>query len=269
MLLSWFRNRRRRRLLEEPFPQAWEQYLEQNFGHWKYLSEEEKSTLRDLVRIFVREKYWEGCGGLRLTDEIRVTIAAQACLLILHHGIDTYRRLRTILVYPSGYMSPMSNRVGRGVVLESSAPVLGQAHFGGPIILSWHHAREGGRQPYSGRNLVYHEFAHKLDSLNGIMNGTPLLKDRDLYDRWVSVMTREYEELVNSSDTRQFWGFTPVRQPRTLLRPYGATNPSEFFAVATEVFFEQPQELREAHPKLYDVLRDFYQQDPAARMERR
>ena len=259
MIFTWFKRRRRQRALEAPFAPAWEEYLQQNFAHWNFLSDDERSRMRDLIRIFIGEKYWEGCGGLRMTDEIKVTIAAQACLLLMnmpHH--DYYPMLKTILVYPSGYFAP--GRHGAVGVQSAAMPVLGQAHHRGPVILSWQHVKQGGRNARDGHNLVYHEFAHKLDMANGIIDGTPVLESREQFDRWVTVMTREYEALVNHTrGTDGYWG-------PTLLRPYGASNPGEFFAVATEVFFEQPRDMLSRHRELYEVLKMFYKQDPAQRL---
>jgi Mlc titration factor MtfA (ptsG expression regulator) len=260
--LPWIKNRRRRRILAEPFPDAWVGHLENNFGYWRYLTSDEKDRMKQLIAVLIAEKYWEGCGGLMLTDEIKVTIAAQACLLLLNIQHDYYPMLKSILVYPSGYFAPGSRSVG-GIVSQGQMPVLGQAHHRGPVILSWQHARQGGRNPYEGQNLVYHEFAHKLDMADGVVDGTPVLESREQHQQWVQVMTREFEALVNATSGRDgYWG-------PTLLRAYGASNPAEFFAVATEVFFEQPVQMRQRHADLYRVLAMFYKQDPAARMERR
>lgn len=259
MIFSWLKRRRRERALQKPFPSAWEEYLEKNFAYWSVLTEDERTRMRDLIRVLIAEKYWEGCAGLTLTDEMRVTIAAQACLLLLNIKHDYYPMLKSILVYPSGYFAP--GQRGAGGVMAQSTPVLGQAHFRGPVILSWEHVKHGGKNPRDGQNLVYHEFAHKLDMADGVVDGTPVLESPEQLQRWVRVMSREFESLVNSTSGRGgYWG-------PTLLRPYGASNPAEFFAVATEVFFEQPRELRERHAELYDVLKMFYKQDPAKRLD--
>lgn len=261
MIFSLFKRRRRRKALAKPFPEEWEGVLERNFGHWRYLHDDEKSRMRDLIRIFIVEKYWEGAGGLELTDEIKVTIAAQACLLVLNIKHDFYRMLKTILVYPSGYFATGRRSVGAGVVSDAATPVLGQAHYQGPVILSWQHVVRGGRNAHDGQNLVYHEFAHKLDMADGVVDGTPVLSSREQQREWVEIMTREFRELRRRSATG-YWGSD------ALLRPYGATNPAEFFAVATEVFFERPIEMRSMHTELYRVMQSFYKQDPATRMER-
>lgn len=280
MIFRWLRERRRARLRAEPFPDAWEAVLDRNIAYWRWLDDDERHRMRNLIRYFIAERSWEGTNGLPLTDEIRVTVAAQACLLILNLDPDSYRHVRTILIYPSGYFAPSRTRGAGGMVIESTSAVLGQAHYRGPVILSWAHVQRGGRHPHDGHNLVYHEFAHKLDMADGVVDGTPLLADRAQFDDWVKVMTREYEALINSHDPRRYWGEAwgddgtgraANRRPPTpapLMRAYGATNPAEFFAVATEVFFEKPQEMRTRHADLYRVLSTYYKQDPAGRVAR-
>ena len=191
-----------------------------------------------------------------MTDEVKVTVSAQAGLLLLGLEHDYYRNVLSVLVYPAGYLLPGSLIDGDSLVeQEERVPVLGTAHQRGPVILSWRSARHGGRDGRDGRNLVYHEFAHKLDMLDGLVDGTPPMGDRQL-EQWVVVMTEAYERLRKRTGEGK----------RTLLDPYGATDVAEFFAVATELFFEQPVQLRDRHPRLYGVLRDFYRQDTAQRL---
>lgn len=256
MVFGWFKKRRRQRVMDTPFPEAWVRILEQDFAHWQLLDPQERTVLQDIVQVLIDEKSWEGCGGLEMTDEIRVCIAAQAALLLLAIEHDYYRNVESILVYPSGYVLPRASAVGGGVVAEERVAVLGSAHHGGPVILSWDSARGGGRNERDGKNVVYHEFAHKLDMLDGMVDGTPLMEDDEEFQAWVSVMTREYDELCE--DAR--------KGRKSLLDKYGATNVGEFFAVATEAFFEKSVQMKEGHPALYEVLQDFYGQDPAARM---
>ena len=252
----WITDHRRKKILESPFPAAWEAILETNVVHYRRLAEPERKHLRDLVQVFVTEKYWEGCGGLVLTDEIRVTIAAEACLMILAIPHDLYSNVETIFVYPSTVVRP-ERCVGVFETPRSplfpSAPILGEAHYRGPVILVWDSVKRGARHPESGHNVVYHEFAHKLDMLDGSANGTPpLLAARQ--PEWARVCEKEFEKLRDSS----------TKGKRTFLDPYGGTNEAEFFAVATEKFFDQPQAMQKFHPALYDILRGFYRQDPAA-----
>ena len=255
-LLHWLRDHRRETILKTPFPAAWDGLLRQNVVHYRRLKEDQRHSFQDLIRIFVAEKHWEGCGGLELTDEIRVTIAAQACLLILALPHDFYRNVDSILIYPSTIVPPERNlgvfEVPRAP-MNGPMPILGEAHQRGPVILAWDSVKRAARHPETGHNVVYHEFAHALDSLDGGFNGTPPLTGREEYARWAKVCEREFLDLRARS----------AKGERTFLDPYGATNEAEFFAVATEYFFDRPTEMDRHHAELYNVLRDFYRQDPA------
>jgi Mlc titration factor MtfA (ptsG expression regulator) len=255
MIFSWLKRRRRRRLLATPFPDEWLKYLHANVAHYAFLTPAEQTRLRDDLRVFIAEKHWEGCGGLTMTDEIKVTVAAQACLLVLGMEHDSYKRVLSILVYPKGYAAT-GEQVGRdGLVHEGGQGRLGEAWYRGPVILSWEDVREEGRHPCRGHNLVFHEFAHQLDMLDGAIDGTPPLKSGAQYRQWQEVMTAEYQRLIEQSEHGR----------ATLLDQYGTTNEGEFFAVATECFFEKPVPMAHRHPRLYELLRDYYRQDPAKR----
>ncbi|QDU35345.1 Protein MtfA [Poriferisphaera corsica] len=261
MIFDWLAERRRRNILNDPFSAEWEAYLHKNMGHYDYLDTTEQKQLRDLTQVFIAEKDWEGCGGLELTDEIKVTIAAQACLLIL--GLDhiLYKNVMTVLVYPSTVVPVYPAGYGdqHGIIQdEHCVPILGQAAMGGPIILVWDAVRRGGIHPEDGHNVVYHEFAHKLDMLDGEINGTPPLETRDQYKQWNEVCTREYKDLRRRAAAGK----------RTFLDQYGGKDVGEFFAVATEFFFDQPVRMEAEHNDLYEVLKGFYKQDPATRMRR-
>lgn len=253
MIFSWLRNRRRRNILAEPFPTDWLKYLENNVSVYPSLYDSEKAKLRGTSRIFVAEKSWEGCGGLVMTDEIKVTIAAQACVLVLGYDDFYFEKVMSILVYPHGYLAP-EGPDEFGIVDSAGSARLGEAHFRGPVVLSWSDALAGGKTHRDGKNLVYHEFAHQLDMLDGTADGTPPMPDGQL-TRWRDVMTMEYHHLIRDSEHHH----------ATLLDEYGTTNEAEFFAVATECFFEKAVEMHRRHPKLYEVLRDFYRQDPVIR----
>lgn len=252
MIFNWLKRRRRERILAAPFPAEWLEHLKKNVAVYDLLSPTQQSKLRDDLRIFIAEKSWEGCGGLTLTDEVKVAVAAQACLLVLGVEHDYFRRVETILVYPSAYRTPDGEVGPDGVVHEDSGR-LGEAWHGGPVVLGWNAVRVGGQDPRDGRNLVFHEFAHQLDFLDGLADGTPPLRSAEQYRRWHEVMTAEYERLRTESNQGK----------ATLLDDYGTTNPAEFFAVATECFFEQPVQMQKRHPDLYGVLSDYYCQKPA------
>jgi len=258
-MFHWFRDHRRAETRKLPFPPEWETFVCANVAHYHMLDAAERAELRAMMQVFMEEKEWEGCGGLDITDEIRVTIAAEACLLQLGLPHDYYRNVESILVYPSTVLLPehhpgVFERVGGPV--EANVPILGQAFVYGPVILVWDAVLHGARHPGQGHNVVYHEFAHKLDMLDGAADGTPPLADRDQFAEWVTVCTREFLHLRDLAE----------KGHKTFLDAYGATNEAEFFAVATEEFFDRPVALREHAPDLYHVLSAYYLQDTAGRM---
>lgn len=236
-----------------PFPDAWDEILERNLPLVARLDEADRAELRRRIQGFLAEKSFEGLGGLELTDEIRVTIAGQACLLLLHHGDACYPRLRSVLVYPTTYEAPSQTMSPDGVVTEGRQRRLGEAWTMGTVVLAWDSVRGGAADPKDGQNVVLHEFAHQLDMEDRSADGAPILGRRGLYAAWARVLGAEYESLQEAIRKRQ----------RTVMDRYGATNPAEFFAVATETFFEKPRQLKAKHPELYEQLREFYKQDPA------
>ncbi len=252
MIFRWWKNRRRRRLRALPWPDAWEEICRENVAAWSSLSEADRVELRALAQVFLAEKNWVGCAGLELDDEIRVTIAVQACLLLLGIEHDYYRKVKSVLVYPSTVYVPGRELRSGAIVSEASRPIAGLAAYGGPIVLSWDAVRRGGRTAHDGHNVVYHEFAHKLDMLDGWVDGAPPLRSREQTETWRRVMSTEYERLVAAARTGEF----------TLLDPYGATNPGEFFAVATECFYERATQFAQMHPELYQLLRAYYRRNP-------
>lgn len=254
--MSWVRDHRRKKILETPFPPAWESVLERNVAHYRRLDDGQRKHLRELVQVFVAEKHWEGCGGLILSDEMRVTIAAQACLMVLALPHDLYRGVESILLYPSTVVTP-ERQLGvfetPQAPMPGATPILGQAQLRGPVILVWDSVLQTARHPEGGHNVVYHEFAHKLDLLDGQADGTPPLAGPEQYRRWVEVCSREFLRLRALTNAGK----------RTFLDSYGAVNEAEFFAVVTEQFFDQPVAMKKHHLELYEILRDFYRQDPA------
>ena len=255
MVFGLFNERRRDRLRAEPFPAKWRAILERNLAFFRRLSDGDRAELLGHTQVFLAEKHFEGCGGLELTDEIRVTVAAQACLLLLHRKTDYYPELTSILVYPTGYTADEVRHIGGGVWEEGPEDRLGHtgSHLGA-LVLAWDAASRGAADPSDGENVVLHEFAHQLDFENRNADGTPALETHAEYLAWARVMSAEFNELRRAE---------AVGAP-TLLDGYGATNPTEFFAVATEAFFERPLALRASHPELYRELQKFYRQDPVS-----
>lgn len=257
-MFHWIRDQRRATARQRPFPSAWEAIVRANVAHYSMLNAAERGELRELIQVFLEEKDWEGCGGLELNDEIRITISAQACLLLLGRPHNYYRNVESILVYPSTVIPPerqigFFERVDRPV--ERARPLLGQAFLQGPVILVWDAVIHDARHPELGHNVVYHEFAHKLDMLDGTADGTPPLADPEQLEEWVAVCSYEFQQLRRRTTEGQ----------RTFLDSYGASNEAEFFAVATEEFFDRPLSLKEDAPNLYRVLSAYYLQDPASR----
>ena len=244
---------RRERLRTAPFPPEWKEIVTRNLPIFSRLPTTDQAELLGHVQVFLAEKRFEGCGGLELTDEIRVTIAAQACLLLLHRQTDYYPELTTILVYPSTYIVEEDRYVGDNIWEQGPDNRLG--HTGrrmGSLVLAWDGVKHGAADPADGQNLVMHEFAHQLDFEDASSDGAPALATRAEYLAWARVMRREFDALREAEETG-----TP-----TVLDTYGATNPAEFFAVATEAFFERPRALRAKNRQLYDQLAAFFHQDP-------
>ena len=260
-MFQWLSNLHRKKLAEMPFSTAWEEIVRRNVAHYCMLDAAAQTHLKALIQIFIAEKNWEGCGGLELTDEIRVTISAQACLLLLGLPHEFYRNVLTILVYPSTVVPP-KQKLGHFEIalapVEATHPIIGQAFQQGPVILIWDVILNGSRHPEQGHNVVYHEFAHKLDMLDGAADGTPPLRERKEFQDWVVICSREYLRLKSEVKAGR----------KSFLGAYGATNEAEFFSVATEEFFDRPLGMIEHSPDLYRVLQEYYRQDPAERVGR-
>lgn len=250
-----FKKRRRKRLRAQPFPEEWLAVLRRNIPYYRVLSPADREELHGHIQVFLAEKRFEGLGGLNLTDEIRVTVAGQACILLLHRDTDYYPSLLSILVYPSSFVVPTSERLDDGTVLEGAEERLGESWHRGEVVLSWDDARHGAADLYDGLNVVFHEFAHQLDDEGGVHDGVPKLANRSRYLAWGRVFIYEYQEMLRAV----------ARRRRTFLDQYAATNPAEFFAVAVETFFEKPIQLKRRHPEMYAQLADYFKQDPVAR----
>lgn len=250
--LWWWPGYQRRRIMQRPFPPAWADQLQQNMPVYPRLSGPERQRLHALIQYFLAQKQFVGCAGLEINDEIRVTIAAEACLLVLHQPGGWYDKLRFIYVYPHAYAAPHQEVDEAGVVSEGVEGRLGESWDSGRVVLSWDDVVHGTRDFDDGENVVLHEFAHQLDLESGMTNGAPLLRDPGGYRRWAAVLSEEFEQLQKEAQLGR----------RRVMKHYGATNPAEFFAVATEHFFEQPQAVEERHPELYALLEKYYGVDP-------
>ena len=245
---------RRRKWARQPLPPQWRGWLEQHVPVYHRLPAELRERLHGLTQIFVREKSFVGCNGLEVTDRMRVVIAAHACTLVLNRpGVPhrmLYDELLSILIYPTPFIVPELQSHGAGVVSQGHRVLSGQAWDSRRIILSWEDVEVPGAV---GQNVVLHEFAHYLDMEDETMDGAPGLGSKEAYQQWSRVFWEEYDRLRYNLQ----FGLP------TLLNPYAATAPAEFFAVVTEVFFEQPQELEAQHAALYQQLRKYYRLDPA------
>lgn len=256
---NWWKTRRRRKLRSLPFPADWEETLLHDFSDWHRINDAERQSIREFLQVFIKEKNWEGCGGLEMTDRVQVVVSAQVGLMVLGLTDYYFDHVLSILVYPDAYRAPNSTRNRTGVVDDRGSARMGEAWWQGPVILSWRHSLEGARN-LDSENLVCHEFAHQLDMMNGqFVDGTPPLDSEEQYQVWTTAMTQGYEELKKRLRNRQ----------PSILRRYGLTNPGEFFAVSTEAFFAAPEELFEDYPDVYEALRSFYGQDPASRRSTR
>jgi Mlc titration factor MtfA (ptsG expression regulator) len=245
---------RRKRLRNRPFPPAWLQVLERNVRFYRALPGVDQRELQQHILVFLAEKNFEGCRGQEITDEIRITIAAQACRLLLHRATDYYPGLYSILVYPSAFVAKSYQQLTPGFYLEGEEFRSGESWRHGAILLSWDEVEADVAAFNPGHNVVLHEFAHQLDTEDGKADGAPMLPKRSHYGAWARILGQDFVKLREDA----------AHARDTLLDYYGATNPAEFFAVATECFFEKPVEMRALHPELYQELRNYYCQDPAS-----
>lgn len=243
---------RRKQLMAKAFPVEWENILKQNLPQYRHLSDMLKKQLHRRIHVFLNEKNFEGCGGLELTEEIKVTIAAQACILLLNRKTEYYPRLSSILVYPGAYVAESGSFIG-GQYVRGKSVRLGESWHRGVIVLAWDHVKHGTIDFGDSHNVALHEFAHQLDQENGEADGMPSLDRKSSCITWARILGREYKTLQKN-----------VRHcEKTVIDDYGATDPAEFFAVVTETFFEKPKQMKEKHPDLYRELKNYYKLDPA------
>jgi Mlc titration factor MtfA (ptsG expression regulator) len=246
----WWATRRRERIRAAAFPAAWRRILRQRVPLAARLPSDLQRRLKRHVQVFIAEKPFVGCQGQPITDELRVTIAAQACLPLLGHAQpEFYPRLREILVYPDSFVVDREQPVGAGLMQAQRQALSGESWGRGQVILAWSQVLDGAADPADGRNVVLHEFAHQIDQDKGQADGHPWRPSAERRQSWAAVMGAAFERLRS--------------EPSALLDAYGATDPAEFFAVVTEVFFEQPRALADEAPEVYRELAELYRLDPA------
>jgi len=248
VLIKWRRSRLKQRL----FPPLWHAIIEANLPIYSRLSPAERRRLRGHIQVFLASKQFIGCGGLQVTEEMKLIIAAIGCLLLLNERGKYFPKLHSILVYPSTYLVNETTSTGKYIVEERRVARLGESWTNDQVVLSWEQVKRDTRNWQDGHNVVLHEFAHQLDQEDGRAEGVPILQRNSDYLIWAQVMTEEYQQLCNDVE----------RGVKTVMDSYGATNPAEFFAVATETFFEKPHQLLKKHPALYEQLQRYYQLDP-------
>ena len=249
-MLGW-KERRRRRVRERLFPAAWQSVLEVSVPLYRRLPLKDRDELHGHIQVLLAEKHFEGTAGLEVTDRMRLIVAAQAAILLLHRSTDCFPKLVSVLLYPGEYSVQEEVEADDGLIDEIDEARVGESWQTGTLILSWEEVERDLASDL--QNVVLHEFSHQLDAESGETNGAPILPDRELRRRWAEAMSDAFERLTDAVD----------RNEETLLDPYGAEDPAEFFAVATEAFFLRPIELEKEEPELYAVLRECFRQNPA------
>ena len=247
------KRKRRERWQREPFPENWDRMLLEHVAFYRWLPEPLRKRLQGLIQVFVREKTFVGCNDLVLTDEMRVIIAAHACLLVINRARvpaeGLYDDLFSILVYPSAFVVAETRALGHGLIAEGRRVLSGQAWNSRRILLSWDDVQQA---EFGKHNVVLHEFTHYLDMEDEVMDGAPWLGSKGAYQDWSRVFWSEFGQLRAALYTGQ----------PTVIDPYAATSPAEFFAVVTETFFQQPHQLAALHAPLYAQLQKYFRVDP-------
>jgi hypothetical protein len=246
--------RRRGRLVAREVPPAWPALLRRRWRLYRRLPPDVRERLHACMQVFLAEKRFFGCAGVEITEAMRVTIAAQACLLVAGRNVPCYPHLRSILVYPDAFTVPVTAVDEAGVRSDELHDRSGESWDTGRVILSWADVLHGALHPGAGANVALHEFAHQVDLEFGGMDGAPDLATGERRERWARVFNQEFEALRARAE----------RAVTTTIDPYGAESPAEFFAVATEAFFDDAPQLAREHPALYAELAEFYQLDPRA-----
>lgn len=249
----WFWNARKvkQALLAKPLTNQQRNILKEAVPLYARVPIELREKLDGKINLFLHQVEFHGCNGLDVTEEMQLTIAAQACILIANKDM-WYKNLRTILIYPGAFQSRRATRDGY-IITEKTTVRIGESWSRGPVILSWAHASEGAFMDTDGHNVVLHEFAHQIDDLSGYTNGVPILSPDQKFDNWAHAFNAAYARLVEDVESGR----------KTVLDPYGATAPEEFFAVVVELFFERPLDLKTEEPEIYAQLQQFFQLEPA------
>lgn len=251
--VSRYTKYRRQKIASAPLAQTYIDILQRNVGLYAVLPENLKLALHRGINLFLFDKEFVGCDGQEISDEVKLTIAGNACLLVLAQTRPIYPSFQTILVYPSTYVVTQKTHDGQVVFDEHSARA-GESWYRGPIVLSWSDIMHGSMNIADGHNVVIHEFAHKLDEENGVMDGLPILRDSSHYGEWSKVLNSEYTAFLKRVERRK----------NKVIDEYGAVSPVEFFAVISESFFEKPKRMKSKLPELYSQLQLFYGLDPAS-----
>ncbi|WP_395345656.1 zinc-dependent peptidase [Ningiella sp. W23] len=246
--------RSREKAASQPFKTHWRRIIQRRMPYFRQMPDHLQLQLKRHILVFISEKRFVGCQGIEINDDIRITIAAQACLLLLNRQTDYYPKLKSILVYPRAFVKRHQNIGQDGIHSVKDSVLAGESWGHGNVVLSWHDTLEGAHLPDDGRNVVIHEFAHQLDQESGSANGAPILQQSQSYQQWSQIFAAEFAQLQQRA----------TRGEPSVFDYYGATNPAEFFAVASEVFFEKSNELQQFHRSLYEQLSRFYQVDPSA-----
>jgi Mlc titration factor MtfA (ptsG expression regulator) len=256
MLFSWLRTRRRRLLAEQPFPPAWSTILDRHVKQSHWLSADERTALQAWVQVFIAEKRFEGCGGMEIDDEVRVAIAGQAGLTVLGLGEQFFDRLRSVLVYPGDYLVPRTTPLAGGGELQWQEQRLGETWSGGSMVLSWPRVVDGGRLRDGPRSVVIHECSHLIDLLDGEIDGIPPLPAGRSRDDWAAEIDACRDRFEEALDEGRVTAFDE----------YAAESDVEFFAVASECFFQDPHRLVRHDRPLYGLLAEAWRQDPKTRV---
>lgn len=253
-LLFWLPKYRVRRAISNPFPRHYSKILHRNMPVFSKLPADLQLQLKRLIQQFLLQKKFVGCDGLEITDEIKVTIAGKACLLLLNRPTEVYPALSFVLVYPSAFIVPRKEISAGGLVTHHEQTLLGESWSDDRVLLAWDHVLRDNTDAEPGHDVVLHEFAHQLDSEDGSINGAPVMLSKARYTRWAAVFSHEFA-LLQEAEQHGHHG---------VIDHYGAGNPAEFFAVVTEAFFEKSAALADQHPELFAALREYYCVDPRA-----